>query len=501
MFLLIVAAVVVRSCLARLDGWNPESLWSEDLVWGAMIRGDDFWSMLTIPIPAAPGVFAALWGMYRLFDDPEWSLQLVPFACALVGIPVTALVVRNLTRDDGLVVLAAALVALNPLLTHYSIFVHPYPIDFLVTALLLLAATWVRAGGSLHPRRFALVSVMAGMVIFVSVPSVFASFPIVNLSAVAAARSWSRDRRRARLVLLAAAGYNAIALLAYVLLRGRSNARVVADFRAGFIDVSSVGSAWTFLTEQGRALIEASLPSWRQVENWNPETVSWPLPIVGLGLVWLLARRRTRPFGLAAAGFYAAFLVASSLSIYPLGAGRTDIFAFPVAICLFVLGIHAVTAWLPRASLARAVVGLSIAAFALARPVRAEYWPVNAVHLIRYLVAAATPGDGVILSPSGANLTAFYGEWPVVLSETTSRANAVQTEVVRDLTLHLPSRTAPAQLVARFVSDASPPRIWYVAFRTGESVEVLDTLAAHTYVSRAMQETRMGTLYLAVRFP
>ena len=325
----------------------------------------------------------------------------------------TALVVRNLTRDDGLVVLAAALVALNPLLTHYSIFVHPYPIDFLVTAVLLLAATWVRAGGSLHPRRFALVSVMAGMGIFVSVPSVFASFPIVNLSAVAAARSWSRDRRRALMVLLAAAGYNAIALLAYVLLRGRSNARVVADFRAGFIDVSSVGSAWTFLTEQGRALIEAGLPSWRQVENWNPETVSWPLPIVGLGLVWLLARRQTRPFGLVAAGFYAAFLVASSLSIYPLGAGRTDIFAFPVAICLFVLGIHAVTAWLPRASLARAVVGLSIAAFALARPVRAEYWPVNDVHLVRYLVAAATPVDGVILSPSGANLTAFYGEWPV----------------------------------------------------------------------------------------
>ncbi len=301
------------------------------------------------------------------------------------------------------------------------------------------------------------------------------------------------------MILLAAAGYNAITLLAYVLLRGRSNARVMADFRAGFIDVSSVGSAWAFLTEQGRALIEASLPSWRAVENWNPETVSWPLPLVGLGLVWMLARRQTRPFGLVTAGFYAAFFVASSLAIYPLGTGRTDIFAFPVAICLFVLGIHAVTAWLPRASLARAVIGLSAAAFALAQPIRAEYWPVNDVHLVRYLTAAAAPGDGVIPSPSGANLTAFYGEWPVVLSETTSRANAVQTEVVRDLTLHLPSRTAPGPLVARFVSDASPPRIWYVAYRTGESVEVLDTLAAHAYVANEVQETRMGTLYLAVR--
>lgn len=160
------------------------------------------------------------------------------------------------------------------------------------------------------------------------------------------------------------------------------------------------------------------------------------------------------------------------------------------------------TVRLRRGRLLRGIIGLSVAAFALARPIHAEYWPVNDVHLVRYLTAAAEPGDGIILSPSGVNLTAFYGDWPVELSATTRSPNAVPAEVMRDLTLHLPSRTAPARLVDGFVNDAPPPRIWwYVAFRTGESVEVLRTLAAHAYIAREVQETRMGPLYLAVRFP
>ena len=51
-----------------------------------------------------------------------------------------ALVVQSVTRDYGLAILAAALTALNPLLAHYTVFVHQYPFDFLVTALFLLAA-------------------------------------------------------------------------------------------------------------------------------------------------------------------------------------------------------------------------------------------------------------------------------------------------------------------------------------------------------------------------
>ena len=178
------AAVAVRATLARLPGWDPESLWNDDLVYGAIIRGQDLWSVITAPIHVAPGLFVIWRWLYAVFPDPEWSLQILPFACGIAAIPVMALVVRNLTRDDGLALLAAALTALNPLLAHYTVFVHQYSVDFLVTALfLLVAAQLVRERQEIDPRWFGLVALCGGLATFFSVPSVFSSFPIVNLGA------------------------------------------------------------------------------------------------------------------------------------------------------------------------------------------------------------------------------------------------------------------------------------------------------------------------------
>ena len=91
--------------------------------------------MLTVPIHVAPGLFLLWRGLYALLPDPEWSLQLLPFACGLAAIPVMALVVLNLTRDHGLALLAAAATAMNPLLAYYAVYVHQYSFDFLLTAL------------------------------------------------------------------------------------------------------------------------------------------------------------------------------------------------------------------------------------------------------------------------------------------------------------------------------------------------------------------------------
>ena len=492
---------------ARLPGWDPESLWSDDLVWGAIIRAQDFWSMLTVPIPAPPGLFALLRGSYALFGDPEWSLQLLPFVCGIAAIPAMALVAWHLTGSSGLALLAAALTALNSLLAHYSVFVHHYTFEFLVTSLILLAATWLLMDTRAERptlRRVGWVSTLAGLGMFFSITSVLVSFPVVNLTALAALRRWSRDRRHVLAVLGWASVYNVLVLAGYVLLRDRSNEAARIDFRAGFFDPSSLDSTWRFLSENGRRLIEASLPSWVAVEPWNPVPMSWVTPFVFLGLVWLLARRPTRLFGLAVVGFYAAFLLASAMGIYPLGMGgargRTDIFAFPVGICLFVSGIHLVTESLPRAALARAAIGLTAAAIAMARPIPVQYWPVNDVHLVQHLSAAAGPSDGVILSPSGAALTAFYGSWPVTISVSDTAANATQVTIGRDRTVHLPrGGVSPGPYVAALIDDARPERVWYVAFRTGESTEVLRTLAAQDYATQEVLQTRMGNLYLAVR--
>ncbi len=72
--------------------------------------------------------------------------------------------------------------------------------------------------------------------------------------------------------------------------------------------------------------------------------VVWLFPL-GIALVIL-----ARPL---ASRIYAAVVVASGLELYPLGAGRTDIFTFPVGILLFTAGVWCVTDALRRSSAIR----------------------------------------------------------------------------------------------------------------------------------------------------
>ena len=495
-----VAAVAVRATLARLPGWNPESLWNDDLVYGAIIRGQDLWSVITAPIHVAPGLFVIWRWLYAVFPDPEWSLQILPFACGIAAIPVMALVVRNLTRDDGLALLAAALTALNPLLAHYTVFVRQYPVDFLVTALFLLAAAQlVRERQEIDPRWFGLVALCGGLATFFSVPSVFSSFPIVNLGAAVAARGWFRHRRRTIAVLSSATAYNVAVFAAYLLLRNRTNDSIRGSrWGAGFMPLDSARAAWGFLAENGRRLLETSLPSWGPVDVWNPATVSWPLPFLGLGLVWLLLRRSTRFLGLIVVAFGAAVVVASALHVYPLGMGRPDIFAFPVVICLFAAGIHFVSDPFRRRRAFRLAAATAVAAFAVARPLHVEYWDVNDVHLVDALAADLRPDDAVIVSPNGAALIAFYGPWPVTITATDRNTHGTLPTIGHDQTQYLFGGSQGA-LVTQFLADLRPTRAWYVAFRTGrDAVAVIDAIEGLGYAVHKVQDTRMGKLYLAL---
>ena len=489
---LVVIGVTLRALWARLPGWNPESLWNDDLVWGAIVRGQDLQTVVTVPAHAPPGFLAALWGLRSLFRDPEWSLQLLPFVCGIVAIPVMAYLVRRLTGDNAL---AACLTALNPLLAHYTIFVKQYSLGFLATALLLLWATLLFEGARARPNRIWGVSILGGLGIFVSFTSVFASAPVVILGA--ARHLWFRKtgRRQLRSMLAAVGTYLAFVLAAYVTLQNRANDLVRSDFSAGFIELRS---AWTFLSQKGRHLIETSLPSWVETDIWQPETMSWALPIVGLGLAWLLVRRTTRMFGLAIVGFYAAFLLASALRIYPLGIDRTNIFAFPAAICLFAAGVHALTNLIPRAAAVRMAVALGVASFALYQPVRAAYWGVNDDLLIEWLSNMSSPSDGLILSPNGTYLAAYYGDWPVEISSTSQSSNATRATIDRDRTVHLPHDTPPGPSVKGFLEESRSTRVWYLAFRTGDRDTVLEVLSTNGYELEEVARSSIGRLYVAL---
>ena len=187
----------------------------------------------------------------------------------------------------------------------------------------------------------------------------------------------------------------------------------------------------------GRHMLELGLPSWSDVEIWNPATVSWPLPFLGLGLAWLLARRSTRFFGLVAGGFYAAFVAASALGVYPLGTGRPDIFAFR---------------WrsrsLPRVSTSPRWRSRGQTCFGWPPQRRSSrspwrirctrrYWDVDDAGLVDALAPDLRPDDGLIISPSGAFLVAFYGRWPVTITATTRHSHGTLATIGRDRTLYL----------------------------------------------------------------
>ena len=500
----VTSAIAVRAAWARLPGWNPDSLWIDDVVYGAIIRAD-LWSMLTAPIHVAPGLFVIWRGFYELFPDPEWSLQILPFACAIAAIPVMYHVVHRLTGDRGLGLFAAAVTALNPGLAWFSVFVHQYTFDFLVTALFLLAAVTLFDDTSrVDPRRFAKVALAAGIAPLFSVPSVFISFPIMHVGALGAIRDWRLNRSRALRVLGATVAYDLAVLACYVLLRNRTNERLRGGgLAAGFMPLDSLSGAGSFLATNGRRLLDMG----HYVEVWLPF-------IIGLGCLWLLARRPWRTLGLVVVGFYAAFLLASALEVYPLGTGRTDIFAFPVSILLLASGAHLATAALPAVRLFRFAIAALVVTVVLVWPPPADYRANvrNDDALVEVLAANERPDDGVIMTWSAGFLTAFYGQWPFDIAAYDQVRNGTQVKISRTNTLHLPVRGSSrvevrsgeatnGQLVRRFLRTFSGRRVWFVAYRERPAwPEVTEALELGGYAVNEMLKTNRGnTLFVAVR--
>jgi hypothetical protein len=185
-------------------------------------------SLLAVPAHTSPGFLTILWVSRALFQDPEWSLQLLPFICGIAAIPVVALMVRRLTHSDGLGILAAALTALNPMLAHYTVFVKEYTLGFLATACVLWAAASRFEDSEPHTKQFFRTSLAAGVLVFFSITSVFASMPVINLVAL---RSLRQKRESARSVIISAAIYDLLVLAAFHTMRNRTNEVVAADFQ------------------------------------------------------------------------------------------------------------------------------------------------------------------------------------------------------------------------------------------------------------------------------
>ena len=515
-FACVVGLMSLSAAIARIPGWNPETLWDDDVIYGSLIRGQHLYDLITTPVHAAPGLFPVWRAFYEVFPDPEWSLQILPFACGIAAIPVMALLGRRLTGSAALGVLAGALTALNPLLAYYTVAVHGYSFEFLLTALFLSGA--VALAGGIEPRRFGWIALGGGVAAFFSAASLLVSFPIVHLGALFAIASEKRPQHK---VLLWAAAYNVMAVAAVLFLQRRVNAAVTEDFSGGFMPLDSPAASLGFLANAGRQAVEMSMPNWTGQGTAHfslPDTVSWPLPLMVVGLIWLLERRQYRFVGLALGGIYAAVVVASGLELYPLGAGRTDIFTFPVGILLFTAGVWCVTDALRRSSAIRLFAAALAVALAVSHPVPVTYRDRNDARLVENLAGNIQSDDWIMLSFSAGYLAAFYGPWDVDLIPHDTSTGFVAT-VVRDKVLHLPLRldygspdvdkhTAASvehrRIVRDFLEGQRPARIWLLAWHAttfhGQDwmPNILSVLVDDGYRVERVQDATRGALYLAV---
>ena len=524
-FACVVGLMSLSAAIARLPGWNPESLWDDDVIYGSLIRGPDLYSLITTPVHSAPGLFLVWRALYEIFPDPEWSLQILPFACGIASIPVMALLGRSLTGNAALGVLAGALTALNPLLAYYTVVVHGYSFEFLLTALLLLGAV-AFSGGVLRgvcPWRFGWLAVGGGVAAFFSAASLLVTFPIVHLGALFAVVSDRRLQHHGTLkVLFWSAAYDVMAVAAVLFMQRRINAAVTEDFAGGFMPLHSLNAALEFLASAGRKTVEMSMPNWTGQATPHfalPETVSWPLPLMAVGLIWLLARRQCRFVGLALGGIYSAVVVASGLELYPLGAGRTDIFTFPVGILLFTAGVWCVTGVLPRRSAIRLLAAVMAVALVVSRPVPVTYRDRNDARLVEHLAGSVqSEDDWIMLSFSAGYLAAFYGPWDVDLIPHDTSTGFVAT-IAYDKVLHLPLRLdygnpdegrqqladeEHRRVVRNFLEGQRPARIWLLAWHATTSdgrdwvPNIGSVLVDYGYRVERVQDATRGALYLAV---
>ena len=465
---------------ARPDS-TPNSLWYDDLWVAAVVKVDSLFEAVSLQVPAPPAFVGALWFSRRLVPDPELSLQLVPYCASLAVIPVLAIVVATISRSRALGVVAGSLMALSPNVAYYSVFVKQYTVDVLAIAgLLLIAVRFFRSREVRYLRLGAGLSVVS---LLFSFPSVFAGAVLINLGALM--HVWSNDPTHGRSgpIVRTALAYNLVLGVVFLLvISGRSIANVTGYWAAGFLPIDSADAAWRFLSTRGFGAIRNALPA----------ALASGAPLVGVGLVWLIAKPAWRWLGFFVLLVYLAAVVASGLHLYPISGGgpdrpalaQTDLFSYPLTVMLFTVGIGALTSWLPRRAFANVLLGVLALVLVAVRPAPASYFPLDHSRFVRLMDGFEEDTDGVVLWSAARFLGGYYSSWPIRAVTRSDLNNNLEIHLERPNSLTLPAeRVAMRSALETFLSEGQFRRIIYLTTRAraGQQDPVFAIIARHGY--------------------
>ena len=356
-----------------------------------------------------------------------------------------------------------------------------YTVDVLAVAGLLLTAAWFFR--SREPRHIRLGAGLSILSLLFSFPSVFAGAVFVNLAALM--NVWATDSRPGRTgpIIRTALGFNLVLGVVFlVIISGRSNANVTEYWAASFLPLDSGDAAWRFISTRGLGAIRHALPT----------ALASGVPLVGVGLVWLIVKRQWRWFGVFVLLVYLAAVVASGLHLYPISGGRpdgsalprTDLFSYPLTVMLFTLGIGALTSWLPRRALANTALCVLALALVAVRPAPASYPPLNHSDFVRLMDSFGEETDGVVLWSTARFLGGYYSSWPIRAVARTDLNNRLEIHLERPNSLTLPTgEAAITSALETFIREGQYRRIIYLTTRAraGQQDPVFAVLARSGY--------------------
>ena len=97
-FWLTILFYVLVAYVMRQSGLDPNSLWLDDQWVASLIKSEPLPEILTVHVPLTIGFLIITIFFYSIINDPEFSLQIFPFLCGLIQIPLIAILGKQLTN-------------------------------------------------------------------------------------------------------------------------------------------------------------------------------------------------------------------------------------------------------------------------------------------------------------------------------------------------------------------------------------------------------------------
>jgi hypothetical protein len=432
----------------------------------------------------------------RFLPGAELSVQLIPFAASLALIPLGAWLVWRRTGSLCGGILAAVLLALNPILSEYAVRAKPYATDALLSLILVAATLPCLAEPS--PHRLWRLGLLAPLAILFS-------YPAALVGAVGFAFAFSAaivsTRERGRLTRIAGAFIAAEATFGFLLVYRQANDSLKIFWQAGFVPLDKPYAALAFVASHSARVLTDSFP-----RDW------WALGILPLlAFARLVQRRETRFTAAFLAALWASLFAAAALRLYPVDS-RTTAFAYPL---VALLAAGTVSVQMQRARLAvvrEGVPAFLAAAVVLTSASRVAYPVVEDARLVRSLRAESGPGDAVLLYPHANWSAGYYSDWPVRLVPVDYYGTRFESRLLREGAVTLPGfagyedRPQLLDPALRDLVSRRPERVLYLATHldvngSAAHVHIQEFLGASGYRRERLALSANGELLGFTRQP